>query len=345
MLRCCLSKHAVTQTNQSQQRFITLRACRHLAHARQRHIQTITQRVRTRQRTLPCNLPPVVRSHVAQHRVHRIATGRRQAMPCAAQLQDVQAYAHFVEHIHRGQVATFRRQRQPWRKQTKQIQHACGKVLAILRAMSVGGIGQRAPALAHQSARAPFGTDRTKQTRQHHRKPDPQHHRHRRVDEALQVGAVGVLQAQQRGEVHHQRQGDQHAPGAMQQCAQWQEDRRQHHHQHREIVDGREDAELIDAGNHAGHHRPGQERQHARRGVVLRGEKRSSHCGHHRAVAAAFPADADPQHAVRHQRKAGAQRGKCGHAQIDVARGVCRNRSVSNLCRGMARWLPRCRTR
>ncbi|KAG1245656.1 hypothetical protein G6F68_014966 [Rhizopus microsporus] len=128
----------------------------------------------------------------------------------------------------------------------------------------------------------------------HHRKANADEHRDRRIEEGLDVGAVGVLQAQQRGQVHRQRQCEQRALRVMQHQPQWQEHRRQHQRQQAEVMYGREHAEQVHAGHHRSDHRPHQERHHARRRIILRGEERGGHRGHHCAVAAAFPAHAMP---------------------------------------------------
>ncbi len=107
----------------------------------------------------------------------------------------------------------------------------------------------------------------------------------------------------------------------MQHQPQRQERHRQHQCQQAEVVHGREHAEQVHAGHHRGDHRPHQERHHARCRIVLCGEERGGHRGHHRAVAAAFPSQRDPQHAVAHQRHAGAERGEQRHAVVDVLVG------------------------
>ncbi|KAG0922415.1 hypothetical protein G6F32_014678 [Rhizopus arrhizus] len=105
---------------------------------------------------------------------------------------------------------------------------AARRALAVLLAAACGGFGQRSPALPHQPACGPLGTHRTEQAGHHHRKANADEHRDRRIEEGLDVGAVGVLQAQQRGQVHRQRQCEQRALRVMQHQPQWQEHRRQH---------------------------------------------------------------------------------------------------------------------
>ncbi|MNI69473.1 hypothetical protein D3C73_1252200 [compost metagenome] len=179
----------------------------------------------------------------------RLAASLGQLQPRAAQLQDVQTDAGFIEHVHRRDVAALRGRRQARCQQAEQIQHACGEALAVLLAAAFGRLGQGGPALPYQPSRGPFGTDRAEQPRHHHGKPNADEHRDRRVGESLDVGTVGVLQAQQRSQVDRQRQREQRALRVVQKQAQRQEHHRQHQRQQAEVVHGGEHAEQVYAGH------------------------------------------------------------------------------------------------